>query len=383
MITGTLTRGPFDAAVRDGRSRTAESTCSAVVRYVLIASALGLAWGVTEVLSHAADLVRTRLWSPVLWFLALDLSTAYWVILLILIADRMSVTRWPWWSPYVAALLLGGVVGQAAETILFQWLIPVRSLSEAFTPNAWRTRPLIEYFGYLVYCVPAALLYAHLRRMRQQTARLHATQSAQASLRRDLTESCLQSMQTQLEPQALLRTLGRIQLLHAQDPERSLRALDALIFYLRCGIPRRASDATTLRREAAIGRAWLELQRELHGAAPSLQVTVDGTADDAGLPAMILRPLIQYAYEGATARTHLLNLRATIEPPRLRLELRGSFRLGVDAAHGADLERLRERLAMLYQEHAQLTWEARSIDGAQTVSIVADVPYECAHSSYR
>jgi hypothetical protein len=338
----------------------------------------------TEVLTHAADIVRYRSWAPALWFLALDLTTAYWVILLILLADRVSVTRWPWWTPYVAALLLGGVLGQVVETALFQWLIPVRSLPEAFKPDAWRLRPMIEYFGYLAYCVPAALLYAYLRRMRQQNARLHALQNAHASLRRNVIESRLQRMQTQLEPQDLFATLERIRILHEEDPGRSLRALDALIHYLRCGIARGATHASTLRREIATTRAWLGLQRELRGAAPSLEVTINGDANDVALPAMILRPLVQCASEGAAACTDALDLHATIASARVRLELRGAFRLGAGAAAcGAGLEHLHERFTMLYQEQGQLSWEQLPSAGEPAARIIADIPYERADGTHR
>ena len=380
MIAAVLTHGPAAAA----RSPVPRIRGSALVRYLLIATALGLAWGSTEVLTHAADILRLRSWTGALWFIALDLSTAYWGILLILGADRVVVTRWPWWTPYVLALLIGGILGQFVETALFQWLIPVRSLAEARTPSALPVRPAIEYFGYLVYSLPVALLYAYLRRMRQQDARLHALQSAQASLRRNVVEARLQQMQTQLEPQELFATLERIQVLHEEDPGCSLRALDTLIHYLRCGAARSVTGASTLRREIATTRAWLQLRRELRSSAPSLDVSIDGTADDAALPAMILRPMIQCASEGLAAGTEALDLHATIGATRVRLELSGAFRLPADADSTAGLERLRERFAMLYQEQGQLSWEQRpSSSGAPDARIVADIPYESTDGTHR
>ncbi|HYM43147.1 MAG TPA: histidine kinase [Steroidobacteraceae bacterium] len=378
MNATVLTHDPAAAA----HPATPRTRGSALVRYLLIATALGLAWGLTEVLTHAADILRLRSWSGALWFIALDLSTAYWVILLILGADRVEVARWPWWTPYVGAVLIGGILGQAVETALFQWLIPVRSLAEAHTPGALPVRPAIEYFGYLVYSLPAALLYAYLRRLRQQNARLRALQSAQASLRRNVVEARLQRMQSQLEPQDLFATLERIQELHAEDSGRSLRALDALIHCLRCGAARSASGASTLRRELATTRAWLDLRRELRNGAPSLEVIIEGIAGDAVLPAMILRPLVQCASEGAAADTEALELHASIGATRVRLELRGAFRLPEDADSAAGLERLRERFAMLYQKQGQLTWEQAS-GGAPNARIIADLPYESADGSHR
>jgi hypothetical protein len=352
---------------------------ASLLRYCAIALLLGLAWGVIENLVHAASLLRVHSWAPVVWFLAIDIMTAYWAVFLVLLADRVSVRGWPWWMPYVLALTIGGVLGQLAQTLLLQWLIPLQSLPELVSPRGAAMRPAIEYFGYLASCLPAALLYASLRRMRQQTAGLHAVQTEQAELARRVTESRLQSTQTRLDPQELSEVLGQIERLQDEDPSRSLRALDALIRYLRLGVSRHAERASTLRREIAVARSRLELQREVRGTAARLQVSIAGGDTDVPLPAMILQPLLELACAGADSSQEPVRVEATICPPWLLLKVTGPFG-GRVAGTGDALRATRERLALLYGARARLDWDSDSPGG---VCIVAQLPYEPADRRHR
>lgn len=187
---------------------------------------------------------------------------------------------------------------------------------------------------------------------------------------RHANEARLKLLEAQLEPHMLFNTLANLRALIVVDPQRAQQMLDHMIAYLRATLD--ASRATThpLRDEFARLRDYLELMAIRMG--PRLGYTLDLPADLAELrvPTLLLQPLVENSIlHGLEPKVEggRIAVRAAREDGHLVLEVSDTG-LG-DAASGSGrpgfgLTQVRERLASLHGEGAELGFTARA-DGAR------------------
>lgn len=260
------------------------------------------------------------------------------------------------------ALVLGSVAGTIVSGLLIG-----RTLTQMFT-----FEPMI--FGMVVFTavsIAMGVLTATVLVYREQAAR-SAVEVARADaqrheLEKQVLEARLKLMQAQIEPHFLFNTLANVQHLVEADPPLAGRTLESLITYLRAALPEMREGATTLGREAAMARAYLEIQEIRMGARLSFEVDVPDAVRPLPFPPMMLLTLIENA------------LKHGIDP----LQQGGRIRVSAGAADGvlsvtvADtgqgllqskdigvgLANIRERLRTLYGKTAKLSLEENSPRG--------------------
>jgi LytS/YehU family sensor histidine kinase len=198
---------------------------------------------------------------------------------------------------------------------------------------------------------------------------LYATQAALAQADADrarqeklLTQTELKLLQAQIEPHFLFNTLSNIAGLIHSDPDAAEQTLLNLTTLLRSSLKRTRADATTLKEELEIARAYLDIQAiRMHGR---LRYTIksDPQLDLCPLPPLLVQPLVENAIKHGIDRSEEggsigIAVRATGNQIEIMVSDTGSG-INPDApvsGTGTGLKNVRERLRALYQGQATLT----------------------------
>jgi LytS/YehU family sensor histidine kinase len=152
-----------------------------------------------------------------------------------------------------------------------------------------------------------------------------------------------------------------------------------LIQYLRAALPQMREGSTTLGKELALVRSYLEILKVRMEDRLQSAITVPQGLMSAQFPPMVLQSLVENAIKHAlepkpeggsitvTADIANGNLRVTVADTGLGFGAAGKPGTGVG------LSNVRERLAALYSGRAKFSIEANSPSG--TIATV-EVPYE-------
>jgi len=192
--------------------------------------------------------------------------------------------------------------------------------------------------------------------------RLHAESAARARIQRLAAETQLKLLQTQIEPHMLFNTLSTLHSLIELDPVRAQHMLDQLITYLRGTLSASRVNEVPLRQEFEQLRAYLQLMQVRMGARLQYQLDLPEILADAGIPPMLLQPLVENAIKhGLEPKVEggAVMVQAHTLGGQLILEVSDTG-LGTSAAApvaGYGLTHVRERLEAVYGTAASLEVE--------------------------
>ena len=237
----------------------------------------------------------------------------------------------------------------------------------------------------LLWIVASAIIkFTYKGRMQAEVKAAQATETAEAeSLKRQVVEARMATMQAQVEPHFLFNTLASIDHLIETDPARASTMQKNLIALLRASMPtmREASDGGVrdLGRELAVIRPYLEILKVRMEERLTTEVVVPEGLLSAEFPPMMIQTLVENAIkhglepkpEGGTLR-----LVAEIVHGKLRVTVADTglgFGKAATAGTGVGLANIRERLQLLYGPKASLTVAENQPSG--TV-VTITVPYK-------
>ncbi|NEX61712.1 sensor histidine kinase [Noviherbaspirillum galbum] len=203
------------------------------------------------------------------------------------------------------------------------------------------------------------------------------------ALQRQVVEAKMQMMQAQVEPHFLFNTLASVEHLIETDPPRAAAMQRTLIQYLRAVLPqmRETPTTTNLGRETDIVRSYLDLLKMRMEERLTVDINVPTYLRAASFPPMMLQSMVENAIkhgleskpEGGTLR-----LMAEVSGNKLMVTVADNG-LGFGAVKsngtGLGLQNIRERLKLLYGEHAQLIIVPNSPTG---VCATIELPYQPA-----
>lgn len=202
--------------------------------------------------------------------------------------------------------------------------------------------------------------------------------AAEEGLKRQLAEAQLKMMQAQVEPHFLFNTLASVDYLIETDPARASMMQKNLIQYLRAALPQMREGSTTLGKEVALCRAYLEILKVRMDDRLQFAITVPQGLASAQFPPMMMQSLVENAIKhglepkaegGAvtiTANVANGNLCVTVADTGL------GFGAGSQPGTSVGLANVRERLLALYGARAKLSIEANTLTG--TIATI-EVPY--------
>jgi hypothetical protein len=363
---GAWTR-PWAFVLDAGRRLTLEQT--------ILALAFGVAWGLSLGIFRWSLFPEWPAWKH---FSAEFLSSmAIMVALLVAMAmvESWAQARPPGWRPYAlaaaAATLIGSALAMTGEQLL--------GLGERFGPvvlPAWALFLATFSLKFLV-CGLAVLALAHRRIALGRIAALRAVQLEHANLVKQTHESRLQAMQARVEPQFLFNTLAQVEHLYETEANRADRMLDDLIVYLRAALPELRKTTSTVAKEVALARAYLNIAGIHLGDRLESVIEVPDDALDLRFPPMVLLPLIDHAIAAGTVESSsrkTIKIEAAVDGAKLRLVINyGTERAMSDNARTAGIQAIRDRLQELYGEHGRI--DLRKSSDADT-QITLEIPCE-------
>ena len=303
-------------------------------------------------------------------FLDLLVSTlcvGYTTMLLFTIASNLSIVR-AGRFPREAAQIVAVLAGSALGTVL-TGVVKGRSIDTLLTEKLSgfvATSGLGIGFG----CVVVAVYFYRERtaRMVAELARMEAEfDAARAREEKQMLGARLQLLQAQVEPHFLFNTLANVQHLTNTDPARASEMLGSLIRYLRAALPQMREQSSTLGREIAMVRAYLEIQRVRMGDRLDFTIAASEALATQAMPPMMLISLVENAVRhGIDPLTGggRIDIEATAQGGAVRVDVRDTgVGLSEHAGIGIGLRNIRERLATIYGDAARLQLHENSPRG--------------------
>ena len=173
------------------------------------------------------------------------------------------------------------------------------------------------------------------------------------------TEAQLASLESRIHPHFLFNTLNSISALIPVDPERAERLMERMAALLRFSLDAHARGLVPLDQEMKIVRDYLEIEQARLGSRLRYQVDTPGDAGDLRLPPLAVQTLIENSIKYAVAPDRMggeIRVLAHETEGRLQIEVSdtGPGFLLESAPPGHGLDNLRNRLAMLFGETADL-----------------------------
>ncbi len=252
----------------------------------------------------------------------------------------------------------------------------------ARTTRVYRERSGDWFMSFLMLLIVTSIIAKVLlgsKRKAETRAQAANATAAEEGLKRQLAEAQLKMMQAQVEPHFLFNTLASVDYLIETDPARASTMQKNLIQYLRAALPQMREGSTTLGKELALVRAYLEILKVRMDDRLHFAITVPQGLMSAQFPPMVLQTLVENAIKHAlepkpeggsitvTADIANGNLRVTVADTGLGFGASGKPGTGVG------LSNVRERLAALYGGRARFAIEANAPSG--TIATI-EVPYE-------
>ncbi|HWJ93316.1 MAG TPA: histidine kinase, partial [Telluria sp.] len=207
------------------------------------------------------------------------------------------------------------------------------------------------------------------KRRAELQAKEASAKASVAELERSLAEAKVAALQAQVEPHFLFNTLALIGQLIETNPPEAARVHQHLIDYLRSALPQMRSGASgTLGKQLELSKAYLAIMQARMKERLAVRYNVPDFLKSAPFPPMMLQTLIENSIkhglepkiEGGT-----IDVNARVNGATLEVEVCDDG-VGIDlhADDGVGLANIRERLALLYGQDAELVISAPVAGGA-------------------
>lgn len=209
------------------------------------------------------------------------------------------------------------------------------------------------------------------KRRAELLARDASTKADVANLERRLTEAQMATLQAQVEPHFLFNTLALIGQLIETDQKEAARVHSHLIEYLRASLPQmRSAKGTggTLGKQVELSRAYLSIMQARMKERLAVRFEVPDFLGSAPFPPMMLQTLIEnsikHGLEPKVAGGTIV-VRSRVEGATLHVDVcDDGVGFNLHAGNGVGLANIRERLALLYGQDAELVIETPAGGGA-------------------
>ena len=281
----------------------------------------------------------------------------------------------PRWAAQLVALILAAMLAP----LVMQMLTAGGSFA-AFAGSKPHVR------GFVLVTVGAAIMgmllaLGALLRERDAQARAQALQVEllQERLERLAADARLNLMTAQIQPHFLLNTLGNVQALVESGSPRAGPVFRSLIAYLRVAVPRLQQERATLGDEERLVAAYLDLMQMRMPDRLRFTVDVDPALRSFPFPPMALLTLVENAIhhgvDPAVDGGHVDVRAERGEAGRVTITVSDDgVGMKETAAEGTGLSNLRQRLAALYPDGAQLALTENVPGGLRAEIHIRPVP---------
>ena len=191
----------------------------------------------------------------------------------------------------------------------------------------------------------------------ESSARARERERKAAQLETSLAQARLQTLELQTQPHFLFNTLNGISsLVRAEENAKALRMIGGLSELLRYALDRTGGANVPLAEELHTVERYLEIQSLRFPDRLAFTFEVEGPANAAAVPALLLQPLVENAVRHgleASDAPGRIALRAARRGDDLVIEIFNTGRLGPARPAGIGLSNTRARLAQLFGDRAR------------------------------
>jgi signal transduction histidine kinase len=259
--------------------------------------------------------------------------------------------------------LAGALIGAAVGGFI-QGVDPLEWLQDSTKLRHVITAALV--FGFLYTLVVALIASLRNREYAAEAAHL-AAERRQSELSRQLAESKLRLLQLQIEPHFLFNTLGSAQQLAEKGAPDAARLIADLIRFLRASTPSMRGETATMNEEGALIAAYLAIMQARLGARLRYAIDVPTGLSALTVPPGMLITLVENAIKHgieplpAGGAIDVTATRAAGERGPQLIVTVADTGAGIASTpapgQGIGLANIRERLALLYGDRAELALE--------------------------
>lgn len=212
------------------------------------------------------------------------------------------------------------------------------------------------------------------RQAAQAQTQLHESELQRVQAEQQLAEARLQSLYAQIEPHFLFNTLATVQRLYRTAPDRGRKMLANFITYLRAALPQMRNDETTLRQEVDLARAYLDVLQVRMGHRLSVRFDVPNEIATLAFPPLALSTLTENAIKHGLMPLRgggAIEITARVQNGQLKVGVADTGAgLRMNSGNGSGLANLRDRLAALYGDTANLEFKANVPHGIRATIAV-------------
>jgi len=304
------------------------------------------------------------------------LCVGFSIMLLVTVAGNVRLRRIPREALQALAVVAGSMIGTIITSIV-KGRNPAIMLQH--DEALWRvllTTSLGVGFGGVIL-----LVYMYREQKARAAAEAHRAEAERQRIEKQMVVAQLKTMQAQVEPHFLFNTLATVRHLVEVDPAQAGRMLDSLIAYLRAALPQMREAGTTVGREFALARAYLEVLQVRMGPRLAFSLTLPPELADRPMPPMMLISLVENAIKHGLEPVEeggRIDLAARETGGELQVQVANTgASLDPAARGGTGLSNIRERLAALYGASARLVIEEqrpRGVIARIEIPAAADLP---------
>jgi len=238
-----------------------------------------------------------------------------------------------------------------------------------------RALPLAQIVFFLIVILLAVRITTRSRQRAEKRVLSAEASAEMESLRRQVTEAQLQTLQAQVEPHFLFNTLAAVEHLTETDPPRATVMLQHLIAFLRGSLPNMREHSTSLGREVDLCQSYLAIMQIRMEDRLKVSIDVPEALRGLSFPPMMLQSLVENAIKhGLEPKPEggALALSARLQDGRLRVTVADTgLGMAESAPQGIGLSNIRDRLKRLYGNTAALVLAPNAPAGAH---ITIEIP---------
>ena len=283
----------------------------------------------------------------------------------------------------VAVLFAVAIWGLIPVLVRYRWLL------DSAAGQVDSAVSLLNYLPALLMGTAATLVLSYIYFSREQAfdlqQALDRAEINRINKEKEVLETRLRLLQSQIEPHFLFNTLANIQALIALEPKQANKMLSALTALLRQSLNRTRQEWLTLGDELRFNQAYLAIQQIRLGDRLRVSLDIaDNVPDNLWFPPMLLQPLIENAIvHGIEPLRQGGELRLSIQLVEQRLLINiyndGSPSVATSAhqGHSVGLATTRERVLQIYGDTAVFSFADQGTAG---VLVKIEVPiYVASH----
>lgn len=238
--------------------------------------------------------------------------------------------------------------------------------------------PLPQIVFFLIVILLAVRITTRSRQRAEKRVLSAEAVTEMESLRRQVAEAQLQTLQAQVEPHFLFNTLAAVEHLTETDPPRAAIMLRHLIAYLRGSLPDMRERNTLLGREVDLCQSYLAIMQIRMEDRLTVSIDVPEALRGLSFPPMMLQSLVENSIKhGLEPKPEggAIAIAARLQEGRLRVTVADTG-LGIveNAPQGIGLSNIRDRLKRLYGDSAALILAPNAPAGAHITIEIPHVP---------